>query len=56
MRVDIIEEDSYYKLESMINKKLKYYKNEEIIDIKYSGTGFTGGYGTHRYSAMIILK
>lgn len=56
MRVEIIEEKSKYDLERRINERLRKYKNNEIIDIKYTGSGNSSSYSTDYYSAMIIYK
>lgn len=56
MRIEIIERESKLKLEEAVNKFLKGYDDNQIVDIKYNGTGFTSGFGTHYYSAMIIIK
>lgn len=56
MRVEIIEEKSMYDLERRINEKLRYCENDEIIDIKYIGSGNSPAYSTDYYSAMIIYK
>ncbi|CEQ10672.1 Protein of uncharacterised function (DUF2758) [[Clostridium] sordellii] len=56
MRVEIIEDESKYGLERRINNKLEKYKNDEIIDIKYTGSGNSPAYSTDYYSAMIIYK
>lgn len=56
MKVKILECENKYDLEEKINEKLKKYKNEDIIDIKYSGNGNISTYSINKYSAMIILK
>lgn len=56
MKVEIIEKDYPYDLEKEINNWLKENKNFEIIDIKYSGRGYSVPYGTSHISAMIIYK
>lgn len=57
MRVEILERDSYYKLQKDINEILQNYKNDEIIDIRYNRMGYHLNYGTQDFcSAMIIFK
>lgn len=56
MRIEIIESESKYELQRMVNKKLEKCKNDEIIDIKYSGSGNHPAYNTDYYSIMIIYK
>lgn len=56
MRVEIIERDSYNRLEEVINSVLQYTQPEEIFDIKYSGSGNHATYSNDYYSAMIIYK
>lgn len=56
MRVEIIERSDYHKLEEEINLILKYIQPEQILDIKYSGSGNHATYSNDYYSAMIIYK
>lgn len=56
MKVEIIEERSRFDLEDKINKRLRNYTNDKIIDIKYTGNGNSSAYSTNYYSAMIIYK
>lgn len=56
MRVEIIKEESRYKLEEKVNSKLKGVMSERILDIKYTGNGNSGTYSIREYSAMIIFK
>lgn len=56
MRVQIIQKDSYRKLEEEINVILKYVQPSDILDIKYSGSGNRPVYSNDYYSAMIIYK
>lgn len=56
MRVEMIKSDSIYELECEVNRKIRNYNNDDIIDIKYSGSGSVQPYGTMYYSVMIIFK
>lgn len=56
MRVEILEDQRKSKLEEKINERLKYYTPEEIIDIKFSGSGNHSAYSIDHYSAMIIYR
>jgi len=56
MRVEIIEDKNYKRLEEKINIILKYVQPSEILDIKYSGSGNSSAYSIDYYSAMIIYK
>ena len=56
MKVEIIEEKSRWDLQRRVNEFLKDYSNEDIIDIKYSGSGNHPRYSVDYYSVMIILK
>ncbi|HBF3306906.1 TPA: sporulation protein Cse60 [Clostridioides difficile] len=56
MRISIYTSDNIYKLQEQINKALSDYKNDKIIDIKYSGKGSSAPYSSDEYSAMIIFK
>lgn len=56
MKVKIIEEEYTHMLESKINDFLKNIDPERIVDIKYSGRGYSVPYGSSHCSAMIIIK
>ena len=56
MKVQIIEELKYWKLEEKINEILSRHSSSEIFDIKYTGSGNSPTYSTDCYSAMIIFK
>ena len=56
MRVEIFTSMNREGLESKLNNKLKYCKPEDIIDIKFSGSGNHSVYSTDEYSAMIIYR
>lgn len=56
MRVEIVEAESTYDLERKINSKLSTFKDEDILDIKYSGNGNSSAFSSNKYSAMIIYK
>ena len=57
MRVEILEEKTSWGLQCKINDWLKkWYNQYEIIDIKYSGEGYSVPYGRANFSAMIIYK
>lgn len=56
MNVKIIERKYENELETAINDFLKNIDPARIIDIKYSGCGYSVAYGTSHYSAMIIMK
>lgn len=56
MRVKMVETNNIYRLEETINSILETYKNDKVIDIKYSGNGNHSTYSVDRYSAMIIFK
>lgn len=56
LKTKILEEENIYSLKDAINNELKYYTEDEIFDIKYSGNGGLAPYGTRKYSAMIIYK
>ena len=55
MRVVIVEDMTYTRLEYQLNYILKHFDSNEILDIKYSGCGRYIP-SQNRYSAMIILK
>lgn len=56
IRVKIIEEDYRCDLENKVNAWLKENSDFELVDIKYSGKGYSVPYGFPHYSAMIIYK
>lgn len=56
IKVKILENNNIYDLKNAINNELKYYTEDEIVDIKYSGNGGTAPYGIRKYSAMIIYR
>lgn len=57
MRVEILEDKTSWGLQCKINDWLKKWCNQyEIIDIKYSGEGYSVPYGSANFSAMIIYK
>lgn len=56
MRIQIITDSSKYKLESTVNDILNKYKNEDILDIKYTGIRNSTYSNTEEYSVMIIFK
>lgn len=56
MKVKIFESYERKRLEDDLNVALQNIKEEDVIDIKYSGTGCNTRYGTIDYSAMIIMK
>lgn len=56
IEVDIIECDYEFELKRKINEWLKDNGNRELIDIKYSGRGYSVPYGSSHVSAMIIYK
>ena len=56
MKVKIFESRSKDDLEDDINFFLECQNQDNIIDIKYSGSGNHSNYSIHYYSAMIILK
>lgn len=56
MKVQIIEELKYWKLEEKINEILSRHSSSEIFDIKYTGSGNSPAYSADCYSAMIIFK
>ena len=56
MKVEILASERKYELEKMINNRISGLKNENIVDIKYSGSGNSSAYSREEYSAMIIYK
>lgn len=56
MRVKIFESRSKDDLEDDINFFLECQNQDNIIDIKYSGSGNHSNYSIDYYSAMVILK
>ena len=56
MKVKIFESRSKDDLEDDINFFLECQNQDNIIDIKYSGSGNHSNYSIDYYSAMIILK
>ena len=56
MKVKIFESRSKDDLEEDINFFLSYQNQDDVIDIKYSGSGNHSNYSIDYYSAMIILK
>jgi hypothetical protein len=56
MIVKIFEKKYYHELEREINNFLKTTDTTKIVDIKYSGCGYSVPHGTCYYSAMIIMK
>lgn len=55
--VKIFEEKYMCDLEKVINDWLRENKSCcELVDIKYSGCGYSVPYGDAYYSAMIIYK
>ena len=56
MRVEILETQSYWDLETKLNKFIKDVGPANILDIKYSGPGTYAPYGIKYYSAMVIMK
>lgn len=56
MKVKIISTKSPCSMEKKINEALSDIPNDIIVDIKYSGTGYTNKEGHSEYSAMIITS
>ncbi len=56
MTVKIFEKEYRSELEKAINNFLKTIDQSRIVDIKYSGCGYSVPYGIASYSAMIIIK
>lgn len=57
IKVSIIECEDTNDLEEAINKEIKFISRySEIVDIKYSGSGYSVPYGTSNVSAMIIYR
>ena len=56
MKVKIFESRSKDDLEDDINFFLECQNQDNIIDIKYSGSGNHSNYSIDYYSAMVILK
>lgn len=49
--------NSAYDLERMLNRDLRNATETEIIDIKYSGSGWHKyAEGTREYSAMVVFR
>lgn len=56
MRIQIFADKSKYELEREVNEILRKYKNEDILDIKYTGSGNSACHSIEEYSVMIIFK
>ena len=56
MKIQIFADRNKYKLEREVNDMLRKYKNEDILDIKYTGSGNSACHSVEEYSVMIIFK
>ncbi|HBF4616136.1 TPA: sporulation protein Cse60 [Clostridioides difficile] len=56
MKIKIYTNSDYYELVQDVNHVLSMYKNDDILDIKYSGSGSPAPYSVDEYSVMIIFK
>lgn len=56
MKIQILTDKNKYILENEVNDILRKYKNEDILDIKYAGSGNSPRYSVEEYSVMIIFK
>lgn len=56
MKIQILTDKNKYTLEREVNDILSKYKNEDILDIKYTGSGNSACHSVEEYSVMIIFK
>ncbi|MCC0783546.1 hypothetical protein IR152_10715 [Clostridioides sp. ES-S-0108-01] len=56
MKIKIYTNSNYYELVKDVNDVLSTYRNDDILNIKYSGIGSSAPYSVDEYSAMIIFK
>lgn len=56
LKVKIVRQEEFFGFENLVNSVLKKMDPDDIVDIKYSGSGSIAPYSISYYSAMIIYK